>query len=92
MTISKKSKTTAHGGTEKPETVNYFPFVTLAIFTIFMLTLPLATYYLIARIVPDSTVFAAMGAIVAVQIIIGGYIFIAWREENRDYALNKKTK
>lgn len=92
MTISKKSKTQGVEPSGKPESVNYFPLVTLAIFTLFMLTLPLGTYYTIARIVPDSTVFAAMGAIVAVQIIVGFYIFIAWREENRDYALNKKTK
>lgn len=92
MTISKKSKTTPPVASEKEEPVNYFPFVTLAIFTIIMLTLPLGTYYLIEKMVPNSTVFAAMGAIVAVQIIVGAYIFIAWREENRDYASVKKKK
>lgn len=88
---SPKSKTMAKSE-KSASSPNYFPFLTLAIFTFFMLTLPLVSYYVIASYVPDSTVYAAMGAIVTVQIIVGGYIYIAWKEESRDFDANKKNK
>lgn len=79
---------------KKPESesMNNYPFITLAIFTLFMLTLPLATYYFIASFVPDSVLLPSMGAILIVQVIVGIYVYIAWREENRDYNISNKKK
>lgn len=61
----------------------------LAIFTVMMLSLPLATFYLITYL-GGNTVVASGGAIIVVQIIIGAYVYIAWREETRDFEKEKK--
>lgn len=62
--------------------------LTLLVFSTLMLVLPLGLYFTL-RHFTDSTTVSALGAIVMVQIIIAGFIYRAWQDENKDA---KKTK
>lgn len=66
--------------------------VTLFLFSTAMLILPLGTYFAIRHYIVDSTTFAAMGAVVMVQLILAVYIYKAWQDENRDNGVHHTKK
>lgn len=74
------------------QTQSFAPTITLLLFSTAMLTLPLATYFGIRKYIIDSTTFAALGAIVMVQIIIAAHIYTAWHEENKEFESEMKKK
>lgn len=72
--------------------MGFGPMLTLLAFSTAMVTLPLATYFSIVKYIVNSTTFAAMGAVVMVQLIVAGYIYRAWTDENNDFQAELKKK
>ena len=66
-----------------PAPAGFGPQVTLLLFSLAMLILPLGTYFAMRHYIVDSTTYSAMGAIVVVQVIVAAYK--AWSDENREH-------
>ncbi|GAA6027242.1 hypothetical protein JCM8097_002517 [Rhodosporidiobolus ruineniae] len=67
----------------------------LAIFTVAMVLLPLATYYLSRDYVFDSTTslnYPAIAAVTAANLVLGAFIWVAFRDDQADYAKEKEAK
>lgn len=50
---------------------------TLLIFSIAMITMPLTAYYLVSYLTHGSTVMGATAAIIAVHVILAGFVYKA---------------
>lgn len=68
------------------------PMIILLLFSIAMLTLPLGTYFIIHHYLSMSTTLSAMGAVVAVQLIVAAYIYKAWQDESKEHQSLLKAK
>lgn len=55
-------------------------FVTLLIFSVGMITLPLSSYYLFSYLSHGSSIIAATAAIVTVHIILAAFVYKAIKE------------
>jgi len=55
-------------------------FITLLIFSVGMITLPLAAYYLFSYLSHGSTTIGAAAAIVTVHLILSGFVYKAIKE------------
>lgn len=66
------------------------PLITLLFFSTAMLVLPLLSYYCIITYLVNSTTYAAMGAIVMVQIVVAAYVYKAWQDENSEHQAQKR--
>lgn len=66
------------GGTEN---LASDPICILLLFTLMMLTLPLSSYFVAYHYISNNSVISAGAAVLTVQLIIAGYIYIAWRED-----------
>ena len=57
-------------GAKSKANISYAPMLVLLLFSFLLLTLPLGTYFFIRHHLGLSTTFAAMGAIVSVQLTL----------------------
>ncbi|GAA5851304.1 hypothetical protein JCM8547_004202 [Rhodosporidiobolus lusitaniae] len=65
----------------------------LGAFTLAMVLLPIGTYYASRDFVfSGDTTFSAIAAVTVANIILVGFIYIAFREDQLDYEKEKKEK
>ncbi|BGP16061.1 hypothetical protein JCM10213_006803 [Rhodosporidiobolus nylandii] len=65
----------------------------LGTFTLLMALLPIATYYLTRDYIFDSNLtYSAISAVTVANVILFGFVYIAFREDQIDYEREKKEK
>lgn len=64
--------------------------ITLIIFSIGMITMPLTAYYLFSYLSHGSTVIGAAAAIVTVHIILAAFVYKAIKEPNAELELKEE--
>lgn len=64
--------------------------ITLLIFSIGMITLPLTAYYLFSYLSHGSTVVGATAAIVTVHLILAGFVYKAIKEPAAELELKEE--
>lgn len=79
-------------GAKSKANISYAPMLVLLLFSFLLLTLPLGTYFFIRHHLGLSTTFAAMGAIVSVQLIVAAYIYKAWHDESEEHEKQLRDK
>lgn len=64
--------------------------ITLLVFSIGMITLPLTAYYLFSYLTHGSTVMGATAAIVTVHLILAGFVYKAIKEPAAELELKEQ--
>lgn len=64
--------------------------VTLLIFSIGMITMPLTAYYLFSYLLHGSTTIGALAAIVTVHLILAGFVYKAIKEPVAELELKEE--